>query len=308
MRWLCILALCISSTLGAGIEHYFKKAKHKTDIHKMDGIDFIYMINLDERPEKFAKCMQQLKRYEIYPYRFSAVNGWKLPAQCFKEVGVKYSPEMSSLCHNLWGTTYDNGDGQPYHELMSRPGRCYFCHCMSRGAVGIVLSHLSCLQDAYDSGYNTIWVMEDDVEVIRNPYLISEAIVKLDKLVGKDGWDILFTDRDTKNQAGHYVPCLGYAKRPNFAPGDPKRFARQEIISSHFRKIGARYGAYSMIVRRSGMKKILNFIKKYKIFLPYDMDFFMPNDIHIYAVQDDIISTHINALSDNGGPAYEQKK
>ena len=35
------------------LERFFKKAENKTSIHRMDEIDFIYMINLDERPEKF---------------------------------------------------------------------------------------------------------------------------------------------------------------------------------------------------------------------------------------------------------------
>ncbi len=304
---LCIVALCISSTLGAGIEKYFKKIKHKTDMHKMDGIDFIYMINLDERPEKFAICKQQLDRYEIYPYRFSAVNGWKLPFNCFRHLGVKYSPEMASLCTGLWGTTYDFNDGKLHDELIALPGRCYFCRGMGCSHIGIVLSHLSCLQDAYDSGYKTIWVMEDDINVIRNPHLVSEAIEKLDKLVGQDGWDILFTDQDTKDRNGTHVICLSYARRPNFTPEHPERFAERQIINPEFRKIGARYGAYSMIIRRSGIKKLLNFFKNYKIFLPYDMDYFLPNNLHIFTVVDDIVSVLPKALSDNRAPNYERK-
>jgi acetolactate synthase-1/2/3 large subunit len=35
------------------------------------------------------------------------------------------------------------------------------------GAIGIALSHLSILQDAYDSGYETVWVMEDDVDIMQ---------------------------------------------------------------------------------------------------------------------------------------------
>ena len=59
-----------------------------------------------------------------------------------------------------------------------------------------------------------------------------------------------------------------------------------------------------MIVRRSGMEKLLHFFKKYKLFLPYDMDYCMPNDIHLYSLRYDIVSTFPQAASDNGNPSY----
>lgn len=294
--------LLLGAGLHAGdIEQYLKPAPNKSAVHSMKNVDFIYTINLDERPEKFAHCLGELKPYGITPYRFSAVNGWTLTLDDLNELGVKYQPGMRK---NLWGTCYLPGINGAYHEVMSVPGRNYFCHCMTRGAIGIVLSHMSILKDALDSGYKTIWVMEDDIQVIQNPNMIPEMIDKLDKLTGKRGWDILFTDQDTKNQKGEYVECRGYAHKPDFTPKNPGRFARRVNVSPDFRKIGARFGAYSMIVRRSGMKKIYNFIRQHKIFLPYDIEFFLPNDIKMYTVRNDIVSTLPNALSDNGAPRY----
>lgn len=292
--------------LEAKIENYFKKPAEKSDIHRMKNIDYIYMINLDERPEKYLKCIQQLHPYGVYPYRFPAVNGWKLTLEAINDLGVKYEPWMEK---ELLGTCFLLGNGgKPRHEVMQEIGRNYFCHHMSRGTIGIVLSHLSILQDAYDSGYNTIWVMEDDIQVIQNPNIISELIEKLDNLTEETGWDILFTDQNTKNRAGIYVPCVSYSRRPNFVPKNPERFSFKEKAGSEFWKIGARYGAYSMIVRRSGMKMILDFIKRYRIFLPYDMDFYQPSKMRIYTVVDDIVSTEPKALSDNGAPNYLKKK
>jgi GR25 family glycosyltransferase involved in LPS biosynthesis len=300
---LALFALFSTTGLFCGIEQFFKIPTDTSGNHQMKNIDFIYTINLDKRPEKFESCTKQLHPLGIFPYRFSAVNGWEISFDTFSKLGVVYSPEMKT--NNLWGTCYlPENNGQPFHEILHVPGRTYFSHCMSRGAVGIVLSHMSILQHAYDSGFNTIWVMEDDIDLIQNPHLLSDAIEKLDSLVGKKGWDILFTDQDTKNQKGEYVPCRAYARKPNFSPKHPERFCMTKDISPEFRKIGARYGAYSMIVRRSGMKKILDFIKTYKVFLPYDMEFYLPNDIRLYSVIKDIVSTQINAPSDNGGPGY----
>lgn len=308
LKSISIFLACVGmlfSDLSADLHDHFKTCPDKSDIHQIRHIDFIYMINLDQRPEKFESCAEQLSLYGIYPYRFSAVNGWELSLETINDIGLKYEPWMSP---DVMGTSYPlDKDGTPEHGMINVVGKTYFSHCMGRGTIGIVLSHLSVLQDALDSGYETIWVMEDDVQVIRNPHLVSDLIDSLDDVVGKDGWDILFTDQDTKNNKGAYVPCLSFARRPNFNPWNPNRFTQRSTIKE-FRKIGARYGAYSMIVRRSGIQKILDFIRIYGVFLPYDMEFYLSNDMRLYTVVDDVVSTQINALSDNGSPNYKDKK
>lgn len=298
-----IFIILVGDLIATPVSDHFKIPMDKSSSHQMKGIDFIYMINLDERPEKYNRSMDQLAPYGIVPYRFSAVNGWELTLESLNTLGVEYQPWMRQ---QLMGTCYLPEDqGEPRHEILQVPGRNYYCHCMSRGAIGIALSHLSVLNDAYNSGYETIWVMEDDIQVIQDPHLLSDLIENMDIILGKEGWDILFTDFDTKNQRGEYVPCMGAAFRPNFSPVDNNRFLERIDISLDFRKIGARYGAYSMIVRRSAMKKILDFMLG-GIFLPYDMEFPLPEGIRMYTVRKDIVSTQPNALSDNGAPNYKQ--
>ncbi len=301
--WFLLLLTC---GLFADLQEHFKKAGGKADYHRIRNIDFIYTINLDQRPEKFAICNEQLNPYGIFPYRFSAVNGWELSLETINDVGVKFENWMAG---GHRATFYEaQFEGNPEHEYIQQIGRTYFCHCMSRGAIGIVLSHLSILQDAYDSKYKTIWVMEDDIEVVQHPSKISFLIDRLDALVGKDGWDVLFTDRDTKNQMGEYVPATSFAWRPNFSPPNPKIFKKTKDIDGDFRRVYSRFGAYSMIVRRSGMKKILDHFKQNHIFLPYDMDFYLVPDIRFFTVQNDIVSTQPRAISDNGGAFYKDKE
>lgn len=304
-KYFTLFLLAVNACLLGEVENYYKKINDKSiSSHStIKNIDFIYMINLDQRPEKYSQTIDELAPFSITPYRFSAVNGWELSMEDINEVGIKYEPWMK---RDLMGTYYLPGNNnEPQHEIMQVTGRNYFCHCMSRGAVGIALSHLSILKDAYESGYETIWVMEDDVEVIKDPHLLSGYIEKLDQLIGRENWDFLFTDQDTKNQLGNYVPCTGFAYRPNFYPADPYKFQERVDISPDFRQIGARYGAYSVIVSRSGMKKMLDFLGG-GIFLPYDMEYTMPNDIHMFNIRDDIVSTQPRALSDNGAPNYKE--
>ncbi|HNA62472.1 MAG TPA: glycosyltransferase family 25 protein [Rhabdochlamydiaceae bacterium] len=287
------------------LEESFKKVEHNEFSSPVRNIDFIYMINLDQRPEKFQKSLEQLAPYGIVPYRFSAVNGWELTMETINNVGVTFEPWMVA---SKMGTYYPlGGDGEPQHEVVQTPGRTYFGHCMSRGAIGIVLSHLSILQDAYDRGYQTIWVMEDDIEIIQSPHILSELIDQLDTLVGKEGWDILFTDQDTKGQNGMYVPCGAYAWKLGFNPPNPNKCQERYDISPLFRRVGSRYGAYSMIIRQSGMKKLLDFFKRSKIFLPFDMEFTFPPTIQLVTVIHDVVSTLPQALSDNGSPNYKKK-
>jgi len=302
IKKLTLFFLAAHCCVFGALEDYLKKAANKTECTQFRNIDYIYVLNLDERPEKFAHTMDELAPFGIIPYRFSAVNGWELTMEQINNVGVKFQPWMK---RDLMGTCYlPEDNGEPRHEIMHVIGRNYFCHCMSKGAVGIALSHLSILKDAYDSGYETIWVMEDDIEVIKDPHLISNAIDKLDALVGRENWDILFTDQDTKDKEGNYVPCLGSAQRPNFNPLNPYKFYERVDVSEDFRKIGARYGAYSVIVSRTGMKKLLDFTKD-GVFLPYDMEYTLPDSIQFYNVRDDIVSTQPRALSDNGAPNYK---
>ncbi len=293
----------LTGSISGSIKDSFKPALKKSKQNSMPGIDFIYMINLDKRPEKFNQSLSQLSPYGIIPYRFSAVNGWDLSSKALNSLGITFMPWMTK---GIMGTCYlPQNKGEYNHELIEKIGRNYYSHCLSRGAIGIVLSHLSILQDALDSGYKTIWVMEDDIEVFKDPNKLTTLLKKLDALVGKDNWDVLFTDPDTKRANGEYIPCNGYAKRPNFEPKYTERFAMRNDVSKDFRKVGARYGAYSMIIRKSGMKKILNFIKENGIFLPYDMEFYLPNNINLYTMRYDVVSTLTNALSDNGKPRYD---
>lgn len=299
--------MCCGLSLFAQLESHLKPALNKEQFNTtVEEVDFIYLINLDQRPEKLQLCNQELNPYGIYPYRFSAVNGWEVPMEKINSLGVCFQKGMK---HSIWGTYYKLEDhGQPHHEIISRFNHYYFSHCLSRGAIGITLSHLSIINDAYNSGYETIWIMEDDIEVIQHPKLISERIKELDSIIGKNKWDLLFTDLDTKDQNGKNVPCMATCERPNYNPNEPRFFLKRDKISPHLRSIGARYGAYSYIVRRSGMEKILDFYKKYGIFLPYDIDIFLIDGIKAFTTLEDIVSTKPNAISDNGGENYQKVK
>ena len=309
MKILLLIIFYATVFLAADLEDHLKpldpalRAKHKSKIRH---IDFIYMINLDQRPEKWKLSIDQLTPYGIVPCRFSAVNGWELSLDAINDVGLKFSSEMEG---DFLGTSYHrDGNFEPSHELICNLGQTYFCHCMARGTIGIALSHISVLQDALEQGYETIWVMEDDIAVKRDPRFISDLIDELDRLVGRDNWDVLFTDKDMHNADGSYNPCYWAARRPDITEACPKNnYGIRHPISATLWRMGARYGAHSMIVSRRGIKKLLQHFKAHSIYLPYDLEFILPLGIKLYAVLDDIVSNLPKAASDNGGPNYLNK-
>lgn len=290
-------------SLQADVANHLKQVEAKSSAYSMRNIDFIYLINLDERPEKLKNTLNQLSAYEIYPCRFSAVNGWKLSLEELQDVGLKFCSFMEG---GILGTRYPlDGEFEPKHETISQCGKTYFCHCMARGTIGICLSHISILQDAYDSGYDTIWVMEDDIYVIRDPRILSDLIEHLDATVGKGNWDILFTDRDIRDANGNYYTTYWAGKRPDYITfSRTNDYTVKEPVGSEFIKIGARSGAHSMILRRSGIEKLLCFFHAHQIFFPYDMDYILPQGIRLYTVAEDVVSNLPQAPSDNGGPNY----
>lgn len=297
-----LACLFILAIVYADVEDHLRLHFDKSVMQSIEGVDFIYLINLDERPEKWQRSIHQLALYGIIPCRFPAVNGWKLSLDTINDVGLVFSRTMQG---GFMGTSYHrDGDFQPSHEAIAHEGQTYFCHCLSRGAIGIFLSHLSILQDAWDSGYETIWIMEDDIDVCKDPSILSSLIQKLDAC--DRNWDILFTDRDIKGRDGRYVPNFWAGRRPDFFPVEPNRYDYRADISEDFFKVGSRSGAHSMIIRRCGISKLLQFCKAHQIFFPYDMEYILPPGISLYCVREDVISNLPEAPSDNGGPTYPQ--
>ena len=296
----CLFLVSSSSLFCETLQDHLKKVENKGDNHKIRNIDFIYMINLDKRPEKYAQSMQYLEKYRINPYRFSAVNGWELSIDAIQDVGVKYLAGMTPLL----ASTFIERDGKIIQsfEFMKEDKATYFSRGISLGAIGCSLSHISILQDAYDSGYETIWVMEDDIEVLEDPHWLSDLIEELDLVIGANNWDVLFTDFDYRISIGEYSPAFGAQKRPdmecNLKERYSEKYMNKQQINDHFHKVSARFGTASMIIRRSGIKKLLEFSKCQNIYLPYDLENYLPMGIERYGLTFDLVTNMLNSISD----------
>ena len=318
--FLCIFALGITCFSHADLTPYLKKdTGEKIEKNIIKEIDFVYLINLDLRPEKLQRTLLQLNPYKINPHRFSAVYGAGLSLTAINNVGVKFSPGMRGGDFAVNFSSEKNGARDINLLTNDCIGRTFFFRTMTPGAIGCTLSHLSVLQDAYDSNYQTIWVMEDDVVVKMDPHALSLLIEKLEALVGQDGWDILYTDLDVMDNATNadrqmfekdLTADLWFFSRPDMDLTDRSSFAKRTILSEDFVKIGSRERTHSMIIRRSGMKKILDFEKENHIFMPYDHELAVVPGIRLFSLRYDLVTcgsatsdTHVNRDLVSGCPS-----
>lgn len=259
----------------------------------LKGIDQIYLINLDHRNDRLASVQAMLAPYGIYPSRFSAVYGKNIPMKTLCDIALICTPDMAKK----WWMTTPADDGTLSYTLLNdkTAPQHVFCEWMTIGAVGCAMSHFSILKEAYEHNYETIWVLEDDILVDKDPRLLPELIVKLDQITGGN-WDLLYTDRDDLS------PDTDLSKkwwwRPDLAPEGDLRHSEREIISDDFIRIGSRIRTHSMIIRRSGIKKLLDHLQKNRLFLPIDHEIAFASGISLYMLSYPVVTYNPGADTD----------
>ncbi|MBS0626305.1 MAG: glycosyltransferase family 25 protein [Verrucomicrobia bacterium] len=288
-----------TSTLA---KHYLR-VTDKIEKHQIKNIDFIYMINLDRRPDKLQRSLAELSPYGIEPHRVSGIYGWDISQAMFNDIGMKILPHMRfyrPVNFKVCGV-YESRD----FITASSVGKTCVHHFTTGGQLGCILSHISVLADAYEAGYETIWVLEDDFTVVDSPYLLSDYIDELDK-VAKD-WGILYTDDDHHVTPDTVHDILNGGKDP-YPGGDLIRPGismhqynfEPKIINEHFLKIGGRCHCHSMVIRRSAMKKILDFLTPNGIFRASDMEYSFIPGIDKYNLRRDLVHGRDRTISDTG--------
>ncbi len=275
------------------IHKHFKAISQVERCHQIAGIDAIYVINLDQRVEKYERCLKQFLPYGITPQRFSAIYGWDLSQEAFDEIGLKFLPPMDFLFdRRVFFRPSRHGDpGEPLNE--SSYGRTCVNIFTIAGAIGCALSHLSCLQHGLDSGYQTIWILEDDAQVNHNPHFLTHFLQKLDQEVGEDGWDILYTDN-------HHIFPAREGKYFHFRPDRPLFYHSFDNfeVGQDFIQINGRAELHSTIYRRSGIKKAIDYFTQFGLFHPIDIELYSIPHMRMYNLKHDLVGHSGSLLSD----------
>ncbi len=280
------------------VSKHFKKIDDKRDDEKFQvkNIDFIYLINLDRRPERLERCLRQFAPYQIRPHRVAGIDGWALNQDAFDDIAMIVEPSMQYDQPVQISFQPGNFPSTPFAKVI--PGqRCLHSQAPG-GGMGGCLAHLSILDDGYGSGFETIWILEDDFTVNGNPHDLAGLIRELDECVGADGWDVLYTDDDDYYTAQNVKANCG--SKYWLRPGMPmtERLIERTAVGDHFFKIGGRTQAHSYIVRRSGMKKIIDFIKERRLFFPFDTELPCIEDLKLYNLRFDLVHGRDRKYSD----------
>ena len=269
------------------ITRRLQKVNNKVQDNQIKNVDFIYLINLDQRTDRLSRCLNQFARYSIHPQRVSAIYGWDLTQEAFNDIGLKILPSMHFDRPVHFGPVVRDAVGESITP--SKVGKTCVHHTMAAGQLGCSLSHLSVLVDAYHSGYETIWVLEDDFTIKEPPENLGEYIEKLNAWVGSSKWDLLYTDNDDHFSLPTVRDIMGGGNLGR--PGMPMTNALIEYrkVGSDFVKIGGRTQTHSMIIRKSGIKKIVDFLLKNGIFRPIDIELSFVPDLKIYNLLHDAV-------------------
>ncbi|MBA3602755.1 MAG: glycosyltransferase family 25 protein, partial [Parachlamydiaceae bacterium] len=151
------------------------------------------------------------------------------------------------------------------------------------------LSHVSAIKDAYEHGFNAVWIFEDDIEFTEDPHHMSPLIKKLNFL--DPSWDILYTDVDSKNSLGETIQALASDFRPDRSDNLPLvYYLFKARISNDFNILRQRYGLYSYILSRKGMKKIYDYFTHVHLWTAIDIDIHYIPKIRQYSTVRDIVS------------------
>ncbi|HRW58853.1 MAG TPA: hypothetical protein P5048_04485, partial [Chlamydiales bacterium] len=114
---------------GMNLKNYIKPHYGTNFNSNIEGIDKIYVINLERDFERYEFMQNQLNRWNVVGNRFSGFDG------------------------SVFG-------------FSSKTNK----------ALGCCLSHLSVIYHAYHTGCKVIWILEDDVEINKDPQMLKDYI------------------------------------------------------------------------------------------------------------------------------------
>lgn len=223
-------------------------------------VDCLYVINLDERWERWEQTLQMCRQYGLHPNRVSAVNGWRIPEQVQCDLAFPHPRRLKG------------------------------------GVLGCLLSHLSVLSDAKQRNFDLIWVLEDDVEILEDPRLLTEMLSTLSLLDPE--WDIFYTDVDSRAPDKGYVRSLGSDFRPGEKVYSAVYYQKRFVMNEDIMQIRSRFGTYSMMVSSRGVRKILDYFSIRPVWTAIDIDIHYIPGIRQYATRRDIVTNIRGSSSD----------
>ncbi len=246
------------------IGKYLRSIKLTEKKSGMKFIDCIYVINLDKRPERLACIKEQFSKVGLRLNRVRGVEGWLLTEDQKQELAGLYPVQL-------------------------RPGE-----------YGCLLSQVSIYEDAYKRGFSHIWILEDDAVIEKDVSQIPLLLKELSQIDPK--WDVFYTDSDPRTHEKGYCKPTSMCPRP-MQDVKPLAYYLERIkISENIQLIRSRWGTYSYIVSRKGIRKLRNYFFHHYIWTPVDWDMHLVQGIREYSALQDIVTNPLErGVSDTLG-------
>lgn len=254
--WYLLLLFCSAEAYlydyETPIVKYLKPIEISENPSGLQYVDCIYVINLDERPQKWKRMKTLFNEHGLNVNRVSGINGWLIPHEIKQELAGPY-------------TIHYNG-----------------------GQLGCLLSHISIIKDANLRNLDLIWILEDDVEFLGDLNQIPPLLEKLSQI--DPDWDIFYTDLDFRHAKGGYLPVTGLDPRPDQELPSIHYFQQRTALSNEIMQIRIRYGTHSMLISKKGVQKILDYFTHIYLWPAIDGDLHYIPGIREYATRKDLVS------------------
>lgn len=280
---LCVFCLTSSLMHAVMIMRYIRPTIDHPVESTIEGIDHIVTINLKRRPEKMERIHALFNQYGIPVTRYDAIEGLAEWDQGLRDLSL--------------------GLKSP--------------HKLSAGELGCFFSHLSVWQWGILQECDVLWVLEDDVNIVKDPHCMSRVIDELN--THDPDWDVLFTDVSFRNNShklppekrGRYEEPIGRWVKKLSGMLSRRRYPKllpyymydaSYDVSDSLKRIYGRLGLHSLIISKRGLKKLMYHFRKVKILLPIDWEINFTPDLRMYAVKEDCVTQWFETtISDASG-------
>jgi hypothetical protein len=196
----------------SSIESVLKKAKGKNKgaDHSMAKIDFIYAIARKEC-RRYTDFDYRFFKHSICPYRFTSIKSSELSYNTMDKACVHGRNSFKKILANR--LEVHNGKNILSQEKMYDYNVGFVHKHMSLRVLASSLSHLSVVKDAYDSGYQHVWILDSGTELRGDPNILSSYVQRAEEEVGD--WTILYTDYSERDIKDNLKPVGRMYGRPD---------------------------------------------------------------------------------------------
>lgn len=188
---------------------------------------------------------------------------------------------------------------------------------LTKGEIGCILSHYWLIKYAYENALDAIWIIEDDVDVVKDPHCIDELIEELNEQHPE--WDMLHTNKlfyrnsntDSKkirgkeaNNFSDWIFLLhGKASKRRSPKVYPQVYYKRSLpCSNTLKKITGRGGLQSYILSKKGIEKLYRYYRSLKWLFPIDIEVNFAPNLQLYSPTFDIVTQWFSAtISDTKG-------